>query len=200
MRDCLIKSVKTCKEKEMAFRHNMIKYKKAYSCECYLEALWITYSMIEDRTSAFLYYCGFTYAKSKTRVTPSKGIKKSIRKILKMDAIKDKYHFDKLDYKLKAISKIINWNESDEPENDYESILKQRIQKIDCNKELLTEIGDWKDRRNELIHALFNKNVDDADEQTKKLVDDGYKYMRAIDNCVKSLKRGKNIRQRFHIQ
>ncbi len=71
-----IKTVADNNEKGISYKENLKRYGKADKSGFYLECLWILYAMLEDRTSAFLYYLGFTSNQNREAVTGSKKIKK----------------------------------------------------------------------------------------------------------------------------
>ena len=77
-----IQKVADNQEKGLSYKENFKRYKKAKASEFYLECIWILYAMIEDRTSSFLYYIGFTSEKNRSSVTGTKKIKKEIRKVI----------------------------------------------------------------------------------------------------------------------
>ncbi|MBR6698396.1 MAG: hypothetical protein IKL73_09095 [Lachnospiraceae bacterium] len=58
---------------------------------------------------------------------------------------------------------------------------------------------EWRDKRNQLTHALFNKRPEKVNNELKSLVDKGYTAVRDLDNAVAKLKKEK-IRRRFKIQ
>ncbi len=58
-----------------SYRENFKRYKKAKESEFYLECLWILYAMIEDRSSAFLYYIGLTSESKRASSTGRKNLK-----------------------------------------------------------------------------------------------------------------------------
>lgn len=67
---------------------------------------------------------------------------------------------------------------------------------LDIMKERPKQIGSWRDKRNQLVHALFNKDPQAVILELQPLVEQGYNAVRKLDNAVKQLKRSK-IRERF---
>ena len=63
----------------------------------------------------------------------------------------------------------------------------------------LTYLNDeWRDKRNQLTHSLFNKDPDTVIAELKSLIEKGYIAVRVFDNAVAQLKKEK-IRNRFKI-
>ena len=60
---------------------------------------------------------------------------------------------------------------------DYEELLKN-----------ITEIKKWCEYRNEVVHAMFNKDIEELRAGYKEHVEHGYKLGRFIDDQVKKIK------------
>ncbi|MBE5965153.1 MAG: hypothetical protein E7252_09610 [Lachnospira sp.] len=199
-----IKAVENNKEKALSYRENFKRYNKAKNSEFYLECLWILYAMLEDRTSAFLYYLGFTSDSKRTSVTGCKRIKTQIRQIFKMNETNNRYQFDTMFGKISRMNEIIDWSLKDsEGTTDYQNAVKSAVENISKNNDFLETLKylntEWRDKRNQLTHALFNKRPEMVNNELKSLVDKGYTAVRDLDNAVAKLKKEK-IRRRFKIQ
>ena len=59
--------------------------------------------------------------------------------------------------------------------------------------------NEWRDKRNQLTHSLFNKDPNTVIIELKNMVEKGYTAVRILDNAVTQLKKEK-IRDRFKIQ
>lgn len=128
-----IQRVSDSKEKGASYKENFKRYNKAKASGFYLECLWILYAMIEDRTSAFLYYIGFTSEKKRSSVTGSKKIKKDIRDILKIEKEGQniKYKFDSISGKFSRIKEILSWRKKEhEASTEYQKALIKALQPI----------------------------------------------------------------------
>jgi hypothetical protein len=64
----------------------------------------------------------------------------------------------------------------------------------------LTRIEEWCASRNELVHALMNKKVDNQDALLQAMVEDGEVCNRSLQNFVKSFKVRNSLRKKFNIQ
>lgn len=75
-----IKTVADNIEKGLSYKENFKRNNKAKASVFHLECLWILYAILEDRTSAFLYYLGFTSDEKRSSAT---GRKKSSSRFVK---------------------------------------------------------------------------------------------------------------------
>lgn len=199
-----IKTITNNKEKEEVYRKNIQLFNKAKSYEFYFQCLWILYAMLEDRTLSLIYYLGFTSENKRTSVTGTKKIKKDIRSIFNMNSSKDKYKFNNLSGKLSRIYNLISWGQSEnELESNYLTFIRKSIIKISNNKDFINALNyltnEWREKRNQLTHALFNKNQNAVFIELPSLLNKGFIAMRAVDKVVSQVKRLK-IRKLFNIK
>ena len=188
-------------EKQDAYRRTLGRFNKAKKEGFFLEAMWILYAMMEDRTTAFLYYAGFTDEKNRTN--PANKVKSDIRIILKIADGKNISGFNTLAVKLDTISKILAWAKTAGSLSGYKQDLQTRIIKKVKIPELqaaLIAMDDWRDFRNQIVHALFDKKAGEVRDRLERLVNDGFNAIRVLDNAVKALKSGTNIRIQYNIQ
>ena len=199
-----IKTVADNTEKGLSYKENFKRYNKAKASEFYLECLWILYAMLEDRTSAFLYYLGFTSDKKRSSATGGKKIKQQVRQILQMTENNAKYKFDTISGKLSRIAEVITWSKTVDGEiSDYQIAVKNAVNIISDNEDFISALAylndEWRDKRNQLTHSLFNKDPDTVITELKSLIEKGYIAVRVFDNAVAQLKKEK-IRNQFKIQ
>ena len=199
-----IKRVESGKEKGLSFSENFKRYNKAKDLGFYFECLWILYAMLEDRASAFLYYLGFTKSNDRNSVTGSRKIKSQIRQIFNMTGSKVQYKFNNLYGKITRICDVIKWRNSVQDEiTDYQKAVKKAIEGFSKNQDFLDALkyleDEWRDKRNQLVHALFNKDPQAVILELQPLVEQGYNAVRKLDNAVKQLKRSK-IREQFKMR
>ena len=200
----LIPIVSSNQEKWASYSQNFQRYNRAKKSEFYLECLWILYAMLEDRTSSFLFYLGFTSNKKRSSVTGSKEIKKEVRDILKMVDSKEKYRFDSMYGKCERIQQLLLWSNTEvNADTSYKEAVLCALSPLAERKELNEALdylnGEWRDKRNQLTHALFIKNPNAVVFELKPLVESGYKAVRVIDAAVREIKK-KDIRSKFKIQ
>ena len=191
-------------EKRVSYTANFQRYNKAKKSGFYLECLWILYAMLEDRTSSLLFYIGFTSSKRRNSVTGCKKIKTQICDILEMNKPNEKYRFDTISGKLERIQQVLIWSSSKNNEDTpYKAAIKVALlpltKKEELSKALLYLNDEWRDKRNQLMHALFNKNPDAVVSELQELVENGYKAVRVFDAAVREIKKH-DIRGKYKIQ
>lgn len=199
-----IQKVADNQEKGLSYKENFKRYNKAKASEFYLECIWILYAMIEDRTSSFLYYIGFTSEKNRSSVTGTKKIKKEIRDVLVMEQPNAKYKFDTLSGKLTRIKELLVWSKMEhETLSDYQQALVKALQLVADSLEFENAVNylesEWRDKRNQLTHSLFNKNPDAVLTELLPLVENGYTAARQLDAGIREIKKS-GIRIKFKIQ
>lgn len=199
-----IQRVTDNKEKGISYKENFKRYNKAKASEFYLECLWILYAMIEDRTSSFLYYIGFTSEKNRSSVTGTEKIKKEIRGILGMEQNNAKYKFNTISGKLDRIKELLLWCKLEHKElSNYQKALVEVLLPIANSPEFEEALKyletEWRDKRNQLTHSLFNKNPDAVLAELLPLVENGYTAARQLDAQIREIKKA-NIRAKFKIQ
>ena len=198
-----ILSVRDNFEKHRTIKYYMNRYNKAYNAGFYLECLWLLYAMIEDRTSAFLYHIGFTQKENRQKATGTRKIRLQIRKILNMNA-NDRLYFRNLGRKLDLITEVFDWVRSDEkceePYSEYVKSVLTKLARKKENRDCLERLNnDWRDKRNQLTHALMSKDLFATLKELKTLVESGHNQLRVFDNMVDYIK-NRRIRKKFNIQ
>lgn len=199
-----IQRVTDNKEKGVSYKENFKRYNKAKASEFYLECLWILYAMIEDRTSSFLYYIGFTSEKNRSSVTGTKKIKKEIREILEIKQQNAKYRFNTLSGKLTRIKELLMWcSKEHETLTDYQKALIKTLKPVADSSDFKNALNylesEWRDKRNQLTHSLFNKNPNAVFTELLPLVENGYTAARKLDATIREIKKA-SIRLKFKIQ
>ena len=191
-----IESIQNNYEKYLTYRAQMGRYKKAIAGGFYFEALLIDYAMLEDRLLAFLYHIGAI----DDRYVSIK-ITGRTKKYLKQIYGEGTMSLSTISGKIKLIRAVLKWAEADEEiaaDQRYQSTLKKQ-----CREQLiisdflvkLDEINNWKDYRNEVIHALMNKNPESLREQIEQKAEEGLYLARYIDNQIAKIKKGNYIRR-----
>ena len=198
-----IQRVTDNKEKGDSYKENLKRYNKAKASEFYLECLWILYAMIEDRTSSFLYYIGFTSEKNRSSATGPRKIKMEIREILKMEQLNSKYKFDTISGKLTRIKELLVWCKAEHrTSTNYQKALIKALQPVADSTDFestLNYLEEWRDKRNQLTHSLFNKNPEAVLTELLPLVENGYTAARQLDATIRKIKK-MGIRTKFKIQ
>ena len=192
-------------DKYDAYKTLMVKYKKAYQQGFYFESLWILYAMLEDRTSAFLYYIGFV-TEDRRKVVGAKGIQQSIRGILKLSD-KAIFDFSTLYGKTLAIKKAVIWSRDAAASDDYQKEIKTCLNRKAINSpefmQCLDGIDFWRDKRNGLTHALFSVQGYETAKELQPLAEQGYLLARGLDNAVGAFRKRSvkyNVRDMFGLK
>lgn len=105
------------------------------------------------------------------------------------------------------IKKMIAWSDGYTPVDKSRDYLDILCRQIHCTAHKDKVIGtlegveNWCKSRNQLVHALLNKKVENQEEILITLVESGLQYCRDLDTFVSSFKKGRNtIRKQFNIQ
>ena len=171
-----IKPVDSNKSKGKTYRVLMAQYKSAMENGYYGEAELITYAYIEDRLKAFLYYSDALNSRNATSINENMvdimGSQKSINNIS-----------DKIEV-IRSAFKACNQAKND---NLYAQHLKTVYRvSIDIRemKSKLKELEKWCDYRNEIVHAIFNTDLDALHSIYKEHVEKGFSLGRYFDHQV----------------
>lgn len=158
------------------------QYNSAMEEGFYGEAELIVYAFLEDRLRSFLYYSeGLDHWNSPY-------INENMQKVyggeLKI--------YD-IGCKLTVIEKALKIALSAESDHEDEYLLFLRTvynASLDIKKfqNTIKQIRKWCDYRNEVVHAMFNKDLDVLRKGFKEHVETGFQYARVVDAQVRKLK------------
>lgn len=201
-----IKAVNNNKEKYQTYAKLTGRYKAALRYEFYYEGLVIDYALIEDRLRSYLYYIGILKNRNATRV--NQKVKEDLLPIIqeyKNEKENDIFSINTISGKIKIVRSILRWSaETTEnySDNAYLKALKSACEGTDIGMllELLDEIDEWRDYRNEIVHGLMNKNLDSLYDDIEKRVLDGKRYSEVLDNQLRYIKKGNTIRKELGLQ
>lgn len=189
----IINSVSNDHEKYETYTALLEKYALALSNEFYFEAILIVYAMMEDRLKSFLFHIGAIkdLESNKLDVFESREQLKSI--YYRYSGNKDRIDLRKISVKRNLINSILKWtNSSDNDEDDkYLSDLKRKCILIDSDKfsGMMEQAENWCNFRNNIIHALMNKNIKSINKNLRENIEVGMKLARYIDSQVKIVKK-----------
>ena len=202
----MITPVKDNTEKHFTYRVFLSKYNKAMKEGFYFEALLIDYALIEDRLRSYLYYLGLLKTRNSYKIDSDKA-KRTLKPILEENkGKKENANFAySMSGKIKIIRCTLLWAEQEGfNENDiYLKAIRAQYDKhvdVDGMLDVLQEIQDWCKYRNEVIHALLNKNAYSQNKSIKNQAEKGMQLARFLDNQVKYLKKGNRIRKSINLQ
>lgn len=205
-REKMIDVVKDNKDKQMTYRKQMGRYKKAMDNEFYFEAMLIVYAMLEDRLRSFLYYIG-SFRNIEDKGLNVKKTKTHLRTLFfgsEAEAAGKRMDMNSISTKENLIRKTLEYVIACDhtPAEPYLQVLKQEYEgcvDMDGLLTVLDEIDAWRAYRNEVVHGLLNKNMDSLDLELAEMVEKGMSYARFVDSQVKALKRKNVIRKTLRI-
>ena len=194
-------------DKYNTYRTLMGRYNKAVKEKFYFEAIIIEYALLEDRLKSFLYYLGTLKNKLSYKTVDNVKSKEEIKQIVCLYKEKnenDKIGITNISGKIKIIKAILKWvNECEniDKNNKYLVLLKNECESLDIGGifEILDKIKDWCDYRNEIVHALMNKNIDSLYENIDEKALEAYEYVKFISSQVNILKKNNKIRKKMNM-
>lgn len=201
----LIQPVADNKDKQRTYRTQLEKYNQAMRYGFYLQAIMIDYAMIEDRLYSMLYHMGFLENRTARNVfAKTKPYLSDIVSTYKTANEDTKLGIKNLKGKIKIVRCVMQW--AQQPENaakdgNFLAALKSQCNKMEIPKVLsmLEDIEKWSAYRNEIVHALMNKNLDSLDAELKEQAETGMQLARLLDSRVKKLKSGNRIRRSVNL-
>ena len=191
-------------EKKTAYEIQMVRFKRAKAGGFHLEAIFILYALIEDRLSAFLFHAGITNA-TREKITRNGKVRPQLDSALAVLNTRQA-SIRNVSAKIKLVKELMEWSTDylvNEPTLNYLDALYKQINRTagrDQMIETLTRIEGWCTYRNELVHALLNKKVEDQEKILQDLVYEGEACNRSLQNFVKSFKNRNTLRKSFNIQ
>ncbi len=191
-------------EKRTAYQIQMERFKRAKAGGFHLEAIFILYALIEDRLSALLFHAGITNA-TREKITRNGKVRPHLDEtLIVLNA--GQPNVRKASAKIKLIKELMEWSTDytvNEPMLNYLDYLCKQINRTTGRDQMidtLTRIEGWCASRNELVHALLNKKVENQEEILQALVAEGEACNRLLQNFVKSFKVRNTLRKTFNIQ
>ncbi|MDD2523064.1 MAG: hypothetical protein PHW11_09660 [Anaerolineaceae bacterium] len=199
-----IEPITTNMEKKTAYQIQMERFKRAKAGGFHLEAIFIIYALIEDRLSAFLFHAGVTNS-TREKIARNGKVRPYLDRTLTVLNTRQP-NIRNVSAKIKLIKELMEWSTDysvNEPTLNYLDALYKQINRTagrDQMIETLTRIEGWCASRNELVHALLNKKVENQEEILQALVAEGEACNRSLQNFVKSFKVRNTLRKTFNIQ
>jgi hypothetical protein len=197
-------SVKNNQEKYETYKTQMERFNQAKEQGFYLEGIFILYAMLEDRLSSFLFYAG-VLNNDRDKLKKNKEVKPYLEEMLASMGNR-KYMIKRISNKVSIVQNMFTASQTmfiSDSSICYQDVLSAHIKKTKKHEKvfpLLNAISIWCQARNELVHALLAKNVDQQEDKLLTLIEEGFFYCRQLDNFVRAFKRGNTIRKQFNIQ
>lgn len=182
MKKPLIKRVDDNSSKGKTYSALIFKYKEAIESGYYGEAELIVYALLEDRLRSFIYYSNLLDHWNSNKINNNAEI-----------ICGGSFDIKNISSKITVIGKALKvCSKKNEVLNPFEKDLKKSytaVFKVGELKKKLDKIGKWIKFRNEVIHAMFNKDLEDLRQSYKCHVEEGMTLARYIDGQVKNLKK-----------
>lgn len=177
----LIKRADDNKSKGRTYSVLLGKYKEAMDKGFYGEAELVVYAFLEDRLRSFIYYSDLLDSFNSNKINENAEIINGGELDIK-----------NISGKIRLIRKALNSCSLKTDEmSPFEKSLKKRytaVLKVSELKKALNRIDKWCKYRNEIVHALFNKDLSDLREGYENHVRDGMQLARYVDAQVQRLK------------
>lgn len=190
-------SVKDNKEKQKTYTEVMTQYKRAVEGGFFGEAMMIDYAVMEDRLRSLLFHIGALKSRESFRVDNAYFIEQ-----FTLNAKTDKNgsiysEMSSISQKLNIMKKVVKYT-IEHLENRYclelWDTLGGEIEILWMQDELKI-IENWKDPRNEIVHALLNKNTDEVNARYETICKEGKKLGEYLNTQVKKAKKNPKLRE-----
>ena len=188
-------------EKKATYQELMRRHKKAMKEGFFFEAMLIDYAMLEDRLRSMLYHAAFFASRDKTGCwKKTKPYFQRFVSEFKNEKENESLGVTNISGKNKIIRSMLRWvveGDSADQNDRYLQKLEYQCESMDIGAilETLDAIQDWCAYRNEIVHALLNKNTTSVYVELETQAENGMKYARFIDSQVRILKKGNVVRK-----
>lgn len=189
--------VKDNKEKQKTYTEVMAQYKMAVAEGFFGEAMMIDYAVMEDRLRSLLFHMGALISRDSFRVDNIQFIElfDLNKKTGKNGAVYTE--MNSISQKLNIMKKVVKYT-IDHLDDRYCLELWDTVGgEIEILRllDVLKKIEDWKDPRNEIVHALLNKNTDEVNTRYETICKEGKKLGEYLNTQNKKLKKNPKLRE-----
>ena len=189
-----IKPISDGFEKQKTYRELNRRRNQSESGAKYVEMIAYDYAMIEDRLLSLLKHLNIVEIDN-NRIIINKLIKNDFYKMYYND--KKEKHEDPQLYNIKTkisiIKKIIKYEGSNILLSEKSQILNA-IDKSNNVKSSMIQLEKWLDKRNEIIHGMYNKKIEDFDGKIPIIAQEGKEISYQISkfgDLIKEILNGK---------
>ena len=216
-----MKTVKNGQEKYQAYKQNFSMLNKAMKYHFYLEAVAITYAMMEDRLVSFLHHAGVV-TRDKGDMSINGKVYPQMRELMGKTET-ESIRIKNISVKIEVIQKLLELSEEKAAEidaaavaktahkpkrkraiEDYMQQLRKQVQATvdhDNAMDVLNAVDKWRQYRNPLIHALMSKTTETSEITKKICAEEGCDLVRSLDHIlVKDFKKDNQLRKKYNIQ
>lgn len=194
-----IEPVKDNRDKQRTYQEQLKKHKRAMTGEFYFEAIMIDYALMEDRLHSMLYHMGFLADRLDIKLYKKHRplLVEMVTACMGAEATK-KLGISNITGKLKLVRSVAHWaaNSAQEQPDPYRTALRSRCRELDLQEleRTLDAVVNWCEYRNEIVHAMMNKNMDSLSQFLRERAEEGLKLARTLDSQLRILKKRSKIR------
>ena len=186
-----IKLSKDGYEKQLTYRELNKRRNQAQRNGNYVEMITFEYAMIEDRLLSILKHLNIVII-IKDKPTINNNLRDSFYIMYyKNDDEHEDPKLYNISTKIKIIDLIFKYNGDDLYFSTLSKVMKEIDMDININK-LFKRLNKWLPKRNEIIHGMYNKNIDDFDKNINDIAIEGkevsYEISRLCDSIKKKIK------------
>jgi len=191
-----IKRYETNKDKYNTYTFLSERRKIAIREGFYLEAINIEYAMIEERLLRFLYHCGFVENEFTRQISQDAPCTGFLHKI--GCSIPQKGLELNVGNKIDIVKRTIKWSKKDpdesDPDDEYTSLLREFCCK--CDEGVLGgDLTIWLKYRNEFVHGLVNKDINEVVKVWEQKALEGRKYVGEVDKIARAVNKYGKLRK-----
>ncbi|GEM_PF-4718219 len=175
----LIRAVENNKQKQANYQKLMTGYRTAIDKGFYAEAELIVYAFIEDRLRSLLFYVGAT------NTWNSQSLSDDVTAIVGQVS-----SLNNMETKIDVLRKLIKATRIQTVASPFATASANKFTKEQKTLLLATfkKIDKWRSFRNEIVHAIFNKDLDELTAKFRGHVEEGYALGRTLDSVMKRKK------------
>ena len=192
-----IEKVQNGAEKYETYKAMTGRHKVAMKHGFWYEAMLIDYAILEDRLDAFLWAAGVIAEPDGASLGNRRTRPLLTEIICKYTEAAKPAPLRNIGGKIAAVRSLLLFaNDTPAPEDRYLAALAEGLRALDIDALLavLAQIDNWRNYRNQVVHAAMNKNIYALTEDLEHNAALGLELARAIDNASRVLKRRTKIR------
>ena len=192
-----IEKVQNGAEKAETYKAMTGRHKLAMKHGFWYEAMLIDYAILEDRLSAFLWAAGVIAEPDGASLGNRRTRPLLTEIVCKYTGTAKPAPLRNIGGKVEAVRALLLFaNDTPAPEDRYLAALAEGLRALDIDALLavLAQIDNWRNYRNQVVHAAMNKNIYALTEDLEHNAALGLELGRAIDNAAGKLKRRTKIR------
>lgn len=189
-------------DKQNTYAELLDKYNLALKHGFYFEAMLIDYALLEDRLRSYMYHMGALFNTKSYKANKGKApaFLRDIVSEWKKEDEKAGLNINSISGKEKILRAVLRWAsevEGIDKRQKYLWALKSQCESLDVQAvfDALDQLDEWREYRNEIIHALMNKNMLSLNTELEERVKEGMRLARFFDSQLRIFKKGNVVRK-----